>query len=59
MVVLIIADFHGLESVAMIGVLQGQYGLALLFSAIYIILQCHFQCDFHRDTAGIGEKAIV
>ena len=59
MVVLVIADSHGLERVAMIGMMQCQHRFAMVLAAIHIILQRHLQGHFHGDAAGIGEEAVI
>ena len=59
MVIFIIAYRHGFEGISMIGVVKCQYRTAVVFTGVYIILQGHFQSDFHGDTAGVGEKAII
>ena len=58
-VVLVVADLHRLEGVAVVGVLQGQNQGALGFSPVHVVLQGHFQGHLHRHAARVGEEGVV
>ena len=59
MIVFVVAHFHGPEGISVVGVGQGEHPGTVFLSAVDIILQRHFQGDFHRHAAGVGEKAVV
>ena len=58
-IILVVAHLHGLEGIAVVGVLQRQHLGAALVAPVHVVLQGHFQADLHRHTAGIREKAAV
>ena len=59
MIILVVADLHSLERIPVVGILQCQYFRSFHISLIYIVLQCHFQSDFHANASGIGKKAVI
>ena len=58
-VVFIVANLHGLEGIAVIGVFQCEHHGALSFAAVYGILQRHFQRHFHGHAAGIRKECVI
>ena len=58
-IVFIVPHFHGLERIAVIGVLQRQYHSAPVLSPVHVVLQRHFKGDLYRNAAGIREKAVI
>ena len=63
-VVLVVADLHRLEGVAVVGVLQRQnqralFHLRMVIVLVGVILQCHFEGDFDGYAAGIRKEAVV
>ena len=63
-VVLVVADLHRLEGVAVVGVLQCEdqralFHLRMIVALVGVVLQRHLEGDFDGHAAGIRKEAVV
>ena len=54
-----IADRHRRECVAVIGAAKGEHFRSATHALVEPILHGHFQCDFDRDRAAVGEEHAI
>ena len=63
-IVLVVADLHRLEGVAVVGVLQCEdqralFHLRMIVALVGVVLQRHLEGDFDSHAAGIRKEAVV
>ena len=63
-IVLVVPNLHGLEGVAVVGVLQCEdqralFHLRMIVALVGVVLQRHLEGDFDSHAAGIRKEAVV
>ena len=58
MIIFVIADFHCLEGISVVGMFQSQHQGAFS-SLIGVVLESHLEGNFYRNASGIRKEAVV